>query len=246
MSSDYDKLLELAKRRRSIRRYKPDPIPDGDIEKIVEVARWSMSGANGQPWEFIVVKDANMRAKIYEIYKKHRRFVDVMERTRIEDIRQPITGALDEGFPLFKDAPAVIVICGDPRSLQATVLAAQIVGGERETFHMNMANATTMVHLAAASLGLGTQWVTTTVHFEQGLKELLGIPQIYKVPQIVPVGYPDYTPHGAWRKKLGDIIHNEKYDLAKYRSDEDVVADIVALRKRMKANYRPPSETGKA
>ncbi|MBI4333096.1 MAG: nitroreductase family protein [Chloroflexi bacterium] len=243
MDSDYDKLLEIARRRRSIRVFKPDPIPDGHVEKILEVARWAMSGANGQPWEFVVVKDKDTRAKIYELYKAHRRFVDVIERTRIEEIRQPITGAVDEGVPLFKDAPVIIVICGDPRTLQATVMAAQFVGGERETFHMNIANATMMIHLAAASLGLGTQWATTTVHFEAGLKQLLGIPQIYKVPQVVPVGYPDYTPHGAWRRKLSDIVHNEKFDMSRYRSDEQIVADIIALRKRMKAHYRPTSET---
>ncbi len=238
-----DEFVELAHARRSVRRYKPDPVKDEDIQKILECARWAMSGANGQPWEFIVVKDKETRAKIFELYKAHRRFVDVMERTRLEEIRQPIIGALDEGYPMFREAPVLIIVCGDPRTLQATVLAAQIVGAERDVYHMNMANATTMIHLAAASLGMGTQWVSTTVHFEAGLKQLLGVPQIYRIPQIVPVGYPDYTPHGVWRRKLGDIVHNEKYDMAKYRSDEGIVTELVALRKRMKAHYRPASES---
>jgi len=43
---EYDGLLELVKKRRSIRRFKPDPIPDGYIEKIIEVARWAPSGFN--------------------------------------------------------------------------------------------------------------------------------------------------------------------------------------------------------
>lgn len=238
-----DEFLELAHARRSVRRYKPDPVKDEDIQKILECARWAMSGANGQPWEFIVVKDKKTRASIFELYKGHRRLVDIVERTRLEEIRQPIIGTLDEGFPMFRDAPVIIVICGDIRTLQATVLAAEIVTGEREVFHMNMANATTMIHLAAASLGLGTQWVSTTVNFEAGLKELLGVPHIYKIPQIVPLGYPDYTPHGVWRRKLGEMVHNEKYDMSKYRSDEDVISYIVALRKRMKSHYRPASET---
>lgn len=238
-----DEFVELAHARRSVRRYKPDPVKDEDIDKILEAARWAMSGANGQPWEFIVVKDKDTRAKIFELYRGHRKFVDVVERTRIEEIRQPIVGTLDEGFPMFKDAPVIIAACGDIRTLQATVLTAYVTGSEREVFHMNMANATTMIHLAAAALGLGTQWVSTTIHFEAGLKELLGVPQIYKIPQIVPVGYPDYTPHGVWRRKLDEIVHHEKYDTSKYRSDEDVINYIVSLRTRMRQHYRPAAGT---
>ena len=53
---DYESLLELIKKRRSIRGFKPDPIPDKYVDKIIEAARWAPSGANSQPWEFIVIK----------------------------------------------------------------------------------------------------------------------------------------------------------------------------------------------
>ena len=54
---EIDELLELMKTRRSMRRFKPDPIPDEYIEKMLEAARWSPSGANAQPWEFIIIKE---------------------------------------------------------------------------------------------------------------------------------------------------------------------------------------------
>ena len=57
----YDMLLDLVKTRHSVRKFKPDPIPDDTIDKILEVARWAMSGANSQPWEFIVVTDPRPR-----------------------------------------------------------------------------------------------------------------------------------------------------------------------------------------
>ena len=56
-TGDYDTLLELVKTRVSVRNLKPDPIPDEYVTQILEVGRWAMSGANGQPWDFIVVKD---------------------------------------------------------------------------------------------------------------------------------------------------------------------------------------------
>jgi len=53
---DYDGFLELVKKRRSIRLFKPDAVPDEYIDKIIEAARWAPSGANVQPWEFLVIK----------------------------------------------------------------------------------------------------------------------------------------------------------------------------------------------
>ncbi len=122
MSSDYDKLLEIAKRRRSIRRFKPDPVPEECIEKIIEVAHWAMSGANAQPWEFIVVKRPEVRERIFELYKLHRQQVDVFNNTLVPELRHPVTGTLKAGQRSFRDAPVIIVVCGDPRTLLATSL----------------------------------------------------------------------------------------------------------------------------
>src|SRR5512146_2439185 len=55
--NEYEMLLDLVKRRRTVRQFKPDPLPDGCIEKIIDVARWAPSGFHTQPWEFVVVKD---------------------------------------------------------------------------------------------------------------------------------------------------------------------------------------------
>jgi nitroreductase len=63
---EYDSILELVKNTRSIRRFKPDPIPDEYIDKVIEVARWAPSGFNQQPWDFIVVKKPELKLKILE------------------------------------------------------------------------------------------------------------------------------------------------------------------------------------
>ncbi len=48
---NYENLLELVKNRRSIRRFKSDPVPKGIVEKVLEVARHVPSAGNTQPWE---------------------------------------------------------------------------------------------------------------------------------------------------------------------------------------------------
>ena len=49
MTPDYEVLIDVIKRRMSTRKLKPDPLPEGAIEKILKAGRWAMFGANGQP-----------------------------------------------------------------------------------------------------------------------------------------------------------------------------------------------------
>ena len=65
---EYESFFELVKKRRSIRNFKPDPIPEGHVEKIIEAACWSPSGFNMQPWEFVVVKKQKLKDSIANIY----------------------------------------------------------------------------------------------------------------------------------------------------------------------------------
>lgn len=56
--------MDVIRRRRSIRRYKPDPVPSEVLNKILEAARLAPSGGNRQPWHFIVVKDSETKGKL--------------------------------------------------------------------------------------------------------------------------------------------------------------------------------------
>ena len=83
---EYEGLMEIIKQRRSTRVYKPDPIPDEFISKVIEAARWAPTGANTQPFEFVVVKDKEMKSKIHQVFsdssillagvKKYPKFMD--------------------------------------------------------------------------------------------------------------------------------------------------------------------------
>ncbi len=237
---DIEVLLSLVRRRRSIRRFKPDPVPDEHVRQILEVARWSMSGANAQPWEFIVVKDQELRSKIFDLYRTNRTRVETIEMTRVPELRHSQIGIFKEGGTAFKEAPVIIVVLGDPRTLQATFLIGQILSGERKTFHANLANATFLIHLAAAALGIGAQWVSIGQTWEGPLKSLLGVPEEYMIPQIVPPGYYHYKPAPPFRRKLDEIVHSDASDRSKYRDDEQVIKFIADLRKRSTAAYHVP------
>ena len=67
---DYESLLRVIKKRRTIRKFKPSTVPDEYIEKVIDAARWAPSAANTQPWEFVVVKNEEARKKMGTVIQK--------------------------------------------------------------------------------------------------------------------------------------------------------------------------------
>ena len=236
----YDDFIELVKTRRSIRRFKPDPIPDGYVEKLLEAGRWAMSGGNGQPWEFIVVRKQETKDKIAELFAGVQEKYWDIEKTRVPELRHVPYSEPPKGTPGFKDAPILIVVCGDPRTLQVSVLAAPYLsseGGPTAVFSKNIANATQNIHLAATALGLGSQWFSVNYPWEGHVKALLDVPDELRILCMVAVGYPAYKPPPGYRRELDEIVHYEKYDRSKYRSGDDIYNFILYLRQRGREAY---------
>lgn len=86
-------LMNLLKSRRSIRRYRPDPVPDEMVEQLLEAGRWAPSASNRQPWQFIVIRDETIRKQVAQ----HAAYYFVR-------------------WAHVEEAPLLIVLCGDARS----------------------------------------------------------------------------------------------------------------------------------
>ena len=227
---EIDKFIELLKSRRSIRAYKPDPIPDEYIQKIIEAARWAPSGGNSQPWEFIVIKKKELKDRIADLFMKSLGLIREAELTREKEMRIPALVGEMMG-PGFKNAPVLILLCGDPRVNEAFPLVVfQKLG--HEVFISNLAGAFLCMQLAAKSLGLGSQWVSAAGNFmEDDLKELLSIPKGVKIYDMMAVGYPAYQLGPRSPRKIDEMTHYDQYDRTKLRSDQQIKEFIKNLRK---------------
>lgn len=228
---DYESFLNLAKTRRSARRFKTDPIPDEYVEKIIEAARWAPSGANSQPWEFVVIKDKEIKDRIVDIVNEHSEYSRKVELNREEDLRFPgASSPVRE--PGYKNAPVFIILCGDPRTKEAYPLLTMLTRGDSH-FASSLASAFLYMALAATTLGLGAQWVSVTGHpfVKCLLKELLGIPQKLEIYDTMVVGYPAYEPKKRLVRERVEMVHYGRYDKTKYRSDEEIRNFIVGLRR---------------
>jgi len=217
---DQHGLLELVKKRRSIRNFSTDEVPDELIEKILEVARWAPSGGNSQPWEFVVIKDKAGRDRVAAIVLDSLREVRTMELTREKEAQHPNANRNPEDFG-FRNAPVFIIVVGDPRARAAQVLAAQ---QSPQSYVSGISNSFLYMHLAATVLGLGSQWLSASGHplCQALLKQELGIPQGFDIYDMFVLGYPAMAPKPRKVRELKEMLHYDHYDKSKFRSDEEV------------------------
>ena len=212
MLLDIESLLDLVRKRRSVRSFKPEPIPDEYVEKILEAARWAPSGANSQPWEFVVVREEETKDKIVSLYQEmQKRRMELLCGGAVRPIRDPG----------FRQAPVFIILCGDPRTKKCYPSSP----ASEKIYYSGLASAFLYMHLAATSLGLGSQWVTGVGNplIEAQVKDLLGIPQLFEIYDMMAVGYPAVRPGTRPCRKLNEIVHYDRYDQAKFRADADIL-----------------------
>jgi 5,6-dimethylbenzimidazole synthase len=215
-----DDLQALVERRRSIRGYDENrDVSDDLIRQILECARWAPSGGNGQPWEFIVVRDQATRYKIADYYLKQ------MEQKREMDMA--VRGTAKMTGDGFRHAPVHILILGDPRVKEAYPIRTKLEKAESH-FITGLANATLLIHLAATALGLASQYVSdaNSPYMETMLKVLLKIPEPLRIYHLVPIGYAKSQVAAPPRRELREMLHRESYDTEKFRSDEEMAGFV--------------------
>ena len=177
-------VIEAIKTRRSIRRYKPTPVKEEDLEAVLEAARWAPSWKNSQCWRFIIVRDSEIKARLAE--------------------------TLAPGNPsasAIRNAPIVIAACAE---LGKAGYKEGKVETEKGDWHMfDVALAMQNLMLAAHSLGLGTVHVGWLDHIKAA--EVLGLPEGVTLVELTPLGYSDEQPKAPPRKELAELVFYERY-----------------------------------
>lgn len=204
-----ESLLTLMQKRRSIRSFRPDPVSDESIAKIIEAGRWAPSSANSQPWEFIVVRDPVTKEKIQSSIQSC--------ITRIKELRDfPFLRTFTAGYML--EAPVQLVVVGDPRFRYVSMMHRVEENIEQFAFWGSVSMAIQNMLLAITALGLGTAVFTN--FFPEEVQPLLSIPDPLRIVCILPLGYPNEV-RGLRPRRLADsFTHQERYDSSKMRSDE--------------------------
>jgi nitroreductase len=170
--------LDIAKKRFSLRRFTPQAVEPEKLEIVLEAGRIAPSACNNQPWFFIVVREKTTLEKLWEAY--HREW--------------------------FKQAPVVIVICGDHRQSWKR-------SDGKDHCDIDVAIAVDHMTLAAADIGLGTCWVC---NFNRIMcSSILNLPSYIEPVALLPLGYPAEEAlaerRELKRKKREDIVFYEQF-----------------------------------
>jgi len=184
---------------RSVRKFKPDSIPEDKVRVLLESASKAASGSNTQPWEFVVVRDANVRARLKE----------PMLRTWLERLAggsgmsQRMRNVYDEATEMLRNTenvPVIIYCCVDLKR----------VGSSEEVRYASIYPAVQNLMLAAHTLGLATCLTvhgSTPTRGEPEVKKILGIPDHVKIACLVYLGYPAIRLGSPKRKPIEKFTH---------------------------------------
>jgi nitroreductase len=241
---DYQAFLELVDNTRSLRRFKPDPVPDDLIDKMIEAARRAPSGFNQQPWEFVIIKKPELRQKIAGWCGEYIAQSAKMETTRESWQKawnpEPVGSAADYGT-----APVYILLLGDTRTQEGLPMGVRFDEHRREyIFTSSLANAFLYLHMCAGILGLASQWVSAvTVPYAQcQIKNLIGIPNHMEVYDMLAVGYPAVHSRPKLLREKASIVHYDDCGEADFRTDQQVRDFIVKARTWTMASHSRQAE----
>lgn len=201
---DYEALLELLRSRRSVRRLRPEPVPEPVLERLLEAARWAPSASGRQAFRFVVVTDATLIGRMHEaVARVCEQLVDRAENERAAEV-----GAYSQRYFLhFGQAPAIVA----PIFHLGPDLLGQGDGGAavpRQTIDVisSVSAAVMQLLLAARTLGIGACWMTGPLVAAAELGELLGVPPGWEIAALVPLGFPDEAPDPPRRRELGQLV----------------------------------------
>ena len=177
-------VLDAVKARRSIRKYKPDPVPDKMLETVLDAARLAPSWANTQCSRFIVVRDGAIKNKI--------------------------AGTLSTNNPAadaIRNAPVTLVACAE---LAKAGCSGSVPSTDKgDWFMFDVALAMQNLVLAAHSVGLATVYVGLFDAREAA--RILGVPPGGCVVAMTPLGYPGEAKESRPRKELSEIVFTERW-----------------------------------
>ena len=197
------------------RRFRTDPVPDDLLYRVLDNARFAPNGGNRQGWHVIVVKDAETRQALHDLYQPswtaylQERYSLPPGSRPTPDLPTPLRRSMEFAERLY-EVPVHLLVTVDLRALAVTdrSLPRQSIvgGGSIYPFVQNLL-------LGLRQEGLGAALTTLIVPAEPEVKKLLRIPEEHALAALVAVGYPEgKLPTKLRRKRVEEFTTRERFD----------------------------------
>ena len=204
-------LLDAMQTMNACRYYKPDPVPEALLAKVLNAARWAATGSNKQPVSLIAVRDAAKRRALHDLYQPV--WDMAMQKYSSGEFKHGFTPAflahVDHFAHHLADVPVLVVVCVEWRELSA--IDANL-GRTVLTPGSSVYPAVQNLMLAARNEGLGTTLTTLLAIAEPQIKTLLDIPEHIATAAVIALGWPAKPfPARLKRRPLADMAYLDRY-----------------------------------
>ena len=203
-------VFDAIRTRRSIRKFKQDPIPEATLRELIEFATLAPSASNKQMWKFCVITNREILGKINDAILA--KLDALAEMPGAEDFRSRLR-AVKNYSTFFTDAPAVIAAFREPYRSSIDVLLEN-QGLSREKIDsvrqrpdiQSLGAAIENLCLAAHAKGLGTCWMSAPCIAGPEIAELLEIEPPWELVAFIPIGVSSEEPIARPRKPLEEVV----------------------------------------
>jgi coenzyme F420-0:L-glutamate ligase/coenzyme F420-1:gamma-L-glutamate ligase len=196
-----ESFMAILKKRRSIRRFKDEPVPAEVVRSLIEAATWAPSAGNRQNWEFTVVTSSELKKKMAEsVCGKWKQALAKPGMAVVADKVQEYS----KHFDWFSEAPVVIVMSARSPELFMTEMFGQgavDVAGTKTSVAMAAEN----LMLAAHASGLGSCCLTAPLAADEEMKDLVGLGARRVIVCVIALGYADEEPAATTRKPVDSV-----------------------------------------
>lgn len=232
----YDPLMVTVRNRITTRQFDPGfEVPVEHYELILEAARHAPSGANAQPWHYIIVRDGEVKQKIADYFVEEQRF-----RAKLK-MKFPTPN-----YAGLATAPGLIVVAADFRFVKAfpvlkdddSELNRMYIENAERILLQSVAASTMSAHLAAAALGYNVWWVTAIGQqkAQDAMRPLLAIPEELSILDIMCFGPPLKQVYKRWKRDAEEIVHWDRFNPDAFLTD-DMIDEWIS-KKRHRVMYK--------
>jgi F420 biosynthesis protein FbiB-like protein len=194
-------LHEFLRTRRSIRRFKPDPVPPAVLQAILSTATYAPSAHNRQPWRFVVMTDQAAKTRLAEA------MAEDFERDLVRDgvPSEKIQATTKRSKERITSAPVAILLCLDMSEMDSYPDEKR-QQAERMMAVQSVAAAGLQLLLAAHAEGLGGVWVCSPLFAQETIRKTLELSEKWEPQGMFFVGYTDELPKSKEMKDLDSLV----------------------------------------
>jgi len=186
---------DFLRSRRSIRRFKPDPIADSVIERILTTATFAPSAHNLQPWRFVIINNPDVKTRLGLTLTTKMRADMQAEGAPESEIKSRTSHSLRR----IDEAPVIIMLCRDVTDVRADTPEETIMNIQ------STALAGMNILLAAQAEGLGAKWICWPLYATPEIQTALDLPENWEPQAMLIIGLANEEPKEKELKPLNKI-----------------------------------------